>query len=107
MTSAEPQCGLFQMLLKAIRIAVLRGYFRPSVGGVPRKCCTSFWCDIGRCWRIKIILDQHMSQLLYLSILQLGNKNLKCHLAKNNRQLKYVESTILHVVAKCSQEALL
>lgn len=48
-----------------------------------------------------------MSQMLYLSILQLGNKNLKCHLAKNNRQLKYVESTILHVVAKCSQEALL
>lgn len=44
-----------------------------------------------------------MSQMLYLSILQLGNKNLKCHLAKNNRQLKYVESTILHVVAMFSR----
>lgn len=36
----------------------------------------------------------------YLSILQLGNKNLKCHLAENNRQLKYAESMILLVVAK-------
>lgn len=33
------------------------------------------------------------------------NKNLKCHLAKNNGQLKYAEFMILHVVAKHSQEA--
>lgn len=45
-----------------------------------------------------------MSQWLYLSIVWLGNKNLKCHLAKNNKQLKCAKSTILHVVAKCSQE---
>lgn len=43
-----------------------------------------------------------MSQMLYFSILHLGNKNFKCHLAKNSRQLKYAESMILHVVAKCS-----
>lgn len=46
-----------------------------------------------------------MSQMPYLSILRLGNKNLKCHLAENIRQLKYAESMILHMVAKYSQGA--
>lgn len=43
--------------------------------------------------------------MLHLSIVPLGNKNLKCHLAKNNGRLKYANFMILHVVAKRSQEA--
>lgn len=108
-SSAKPHYGLFQMLLKHI-VMLSHMDIWPSVGGVPRRSCTFFFfffCDIRRCWRTKITLDQHYESNAVFIHSVVKEQNLKYHLAKNNRQLKYAESMILCVVSKCSQEALL